>query len=73
MPKEMRSKNIIWTIDGICRYLDISRALFYRLVKYHKLPATVIEGKYCAHAENLERFFRDGTKTPPKNPDAPAE
>ncbi|MBW2598597.1 MAG: helix-turn-helix domain-containing protein [Deltaproteobacteria bacterium] len=67
------SPNIIWTIDRICDYLQVSRVLFYRLVRHHGLPATIIEGKWCAHTENLENYFRKGTSTPPRDISEEAE
>ena len=64
--KDLRSMKILWTIDNICDYLDISRPLFYRLVE-RGLPAVILEGKWCAHAENLDEYFRKGTKNPPRD------
>ena len=60
----MKSKNIIWGINDICEYTGIGKRVFYRLVR-HGFPVAVIEGKWCAHAENLEDFFRRGTLKPP--------
>ena len=62
------NKKVIWTLRGICDYCDISQALFYKLVKTGKFPATIIEGKWCAHKDNIEEFFRAITRIPPKNP-----
>lgn len=57
---DFTSKNIIWTADAIAKYLGVSRNKFYSLVQIG-LPAVVIDGKWCAHADNLEAFFRVGT------------
>jgi len=73
MAQQKSVSKIIWTIRGVCDYCDISKALFYRLVNTGKFPATIIEGKWCAHADNIDEFFRSVTRTPPKNPDAGAE
>ncbi len=68
---ELTSKKIIWTVEKIAVYLNVSRATFYELVKVG-LPAVVVNGKWCAHADNLELFFQrrtaSGTKQIP--PDA---
>ncbi|MFA5387192.1 MAG: helix-turn-helix domain-containing protein [Candidatus Paceibacterota bacterium] len=68
-----QSAKIIWAVKGICEYCGISRDTFYRLVRSGKFPAAVIEGKWCAHMDNIDDFFRLGTKTPPKNLDTDAE
>jgi hypothetical protein len=60
MNGEPVSKNILWTAETIAKYLGISRNKFYSLVKIG-LPAVVIDGKWCAHAENLETYFKVGT------------
>jgi len=60
MAVEPVSKNIIWTAESISKYLGVSRNKFYNLVQIG-LPAVVIDGKWCAHADNLEAFFRVGT------------
>lgn len=60
MAVEPVSKNILWTAESISKYLGVSRNKFYTLIK-RGLPAVVIDGKWCAHAENLEAFFRTGT------------
>jgi hypothetical protein len=55
-----QSKQIIWTAESIAKYLGISRNKFYILVEMG-LPAVVIDGRWCAHADNLETFFKMGT------------
>ena len=60
MNAEPVSKNILWTADAIAKYLGVSRNKFYNLVGMG-LPAVVIDGKWCAHADNLEAFFKIGT------------
>lgn len=70
---EKNSAKIVWTITRICEYCDISRVTFYRLVRLGKFPATIIEGKWCAHTDNIDEFFRVGTKTPPKDTNQEAE
>lgn len=63
---DCQSKNILWTAESIAKYLGISRNKFYNLIKVG-LPAVVIDGKWCAHAENLEAFFKMGTVKGTKN------
>jgi hypothetical protein len=60
MAGEPVSRNIIWTAESISKYLGVSRNKFYNLVQMG-LPAVVIDGKWCAHADNLEAFFKVGT------------
>lgn len=60
------SKKILWTADVISKYIGVSRNGFYDLVKMG-LPAVVIGGKWCAHADNLEMFFQRGTAVVTKN------
>lgn len=60
------SPKIIWAVEGICEYCGISRQTFYRLVKTGKFPATLVEGKWCAYADNLDRFFEAATRIPPR-------
>ena len=70
MAVDRASCKILWTADAIARYLGVSRGKFYSLVKAG-LPAIVIEGTWCAHADNLEVFFQRGTAKTTK--DIPAE
>jgi hypothetical protein len=55
-----QSRHILWTADAIAKYLGVSRNKFYNLVEMG-LPAVVIDGKWCAHVDNLEAFFKLGT------------
>jgi hypothetical protein len=70
MVADLTSKRIIWTADAIAKYLGVSKHKFYSLVKAG-LPAIVIDGTWCAHADNLETFFQRGTARVTK--DIPAE
>jgi len=67
------SVKILWTVRSICDYCQISKDFFYRLVRAGKFPATIIEGRWCAHMDNIDEFFKCGTKTPPQNPPEDAE
>lgn len=71
MVNDPASKKILWTADVISHYLGVSRNKFYALVKVG-LPAVIIEGTWCAHADNLEGFFQRGTNRATKtiSPDA---
>ena len=62
-----QSKNILWTAEAIAKYLGISRNKFLDLAKKKGLPAVIIDGKWCAHAENLELYFKLGTVKGTKN------
>lgn len=70
---EKNNTKVLWTVRAICEHCDISKDFFYRLVKAGKFPATIIEGRWCAHTDNIEEFFRLGTKTPPRDPNMEAE
>ena len=61
---ELTSKTIIWTSEGIAKYLGTSRSKFYALVKMG-LPAAIVQGTWCAHTENLEEFFKTITLSNP--------
>lgn len=67
------SKKIIWTVRAICEQYEISKDFFYRLVKAGKFPATIIEGRWCAHTDNVDEFFRVVTRKPPEHLDTEAE
>lgn len=54
---EHASRKVIWTVEKIAAYLNVSRATFYDLLNLG-LPAVVVNGKWCAHADNLELFFQ---------------
>lgn len=73
MAQQKSNAKVLWTVRAICDYCEISQVLFYRLVKTGKFPAGIIEGKWCAHTDNIDEFFRSVTRTPPKNPDQEAE
>lgn len=55
------SGKILWTAVVIARYLGVSRNTLLDLIKNHGMPCAIIGGKYCAHADNLEEYFRIGT------------
>jgi excisionase family DNA binding protein len=67
-----KSCKIIWTATEIAAYLGISKNKFYTLVK-SGLPAVVIDGTWCAHTDNLDAFFQQGTKHGTKSPHPDAE
>lgn len=64
--KENTTK-ILWTADSIAKYLGISKPKFLKLVKTTTLPAVVVDGTWCAYAENLEKWFEHSTKNRAKN------
>ena len=70
MAVAVESKKILWTAEAISKYLGVSRGKFYSLIKAG-LPAVIIDGVWCAHADNLELFFQRGTAKVTK--DIPAE
>lgn len=66
MAAAIESEKILWTAEAIAKYLKISKGKFYNLVKAG-LPAVIIDGVWCAHADNLEMFFQRGTAKVTKN------
>jgi len=78
MAQVTRSPNIIWSMETLREYIGglsgkpISESRFKKLVS-KGLPVTILDGTWCGHAENIERFMRDGTQKPPQNLNAEAE
>lgn len=72
MANGLESQKILWTADVIAKYLKISKGKFYNLVKAG-LPAVIIDGVWCAHADNLEMFFQRGTAKVTRDIPADAE
>ena len=61
------SENILWTAESIASYLGISKPKFLKLVKTTNLPAIVVDGTWCAHVDNLEKWFEQSTRNRAKN------
>ena len=69
------SKKLLIGAKAIAAYLTISKNTFYKFVregvalsdgKRVRLPATVIDNVWYAHADNLDEFFKIITLTPVK-------
>lgn len=67
------SKKLLIGAKVISAYLNISKPTFYKFVregftlpggKRIRLPATVIDKKWYAHADNLDEFFKLVTLSP---------
>ena len=57
-----RSNKILRTKKEIMVYLDISSEEIFRRFIKQGLPAVVIDGRWYAHAENLDDFFKVKTR-----------
>jgi hypothetical protein len=60
---EQTSAKILWTADVIAAYCKMSKKKFYRLVTAG-FPACIIDGQWCAHTENIDEYFKFGTRKP---------
>lgn len=69
------SKKLLIGAKAIAGYLTISKPTFYKFVregftlpdgKRIRLPVTVIDKKWYAHADNLDEFFKIVTLSPVK-------
>ena len=59
-----KQTDTLFGIKGICQYLNgCSKEMFYALVEMG-MPVTKKNGRIFAHAENIEKFFRDMTDKP---------
>jgi len=57
------NNNLLQGRDEIMAYAKFtSKNLFYGFVKQHKFPARVIGGRWYAHKENIDQYFKDITK-----------
>ena len=65
-------KKILIGCDAICDYVGVSRPLFYDFVK-RGMPARLIKGRWFAHSDNLDDFFKMLTFYKEKNPPEDAE
>jgi len=72
---ENASKKLLIGAKAIAGYLTISKPTFYKFVregvtlpdgKRIRLPATVIDKVWYAHADNLDEFFKIITLSPVK-------
>lgn len=60
MPQASNPK-ILTGMQAILDHIGVGKAAFYSLVKLG-LPATVIDGRWYAHADNLDAFFQQATR-----------
>lgn len=58
------NKKILVGVKQIVGYLEMSPPTFYKLLK-KGLPANLIDGKWYAHKENLDEYFKLVTRKPP--------
>lgn len=69
-----KSKKILSGSDEIQEYLGISEHLFYRFLKLRiPLPAVKINGRWYAHAGNLDDYFKKLTTEPTGNCNCPIQ
>lgn len=66
--------NLLQGRDEIMTYAGFStKNVFYDFVKKRKFPARVITGRWYAHKENIDQYFKDITKGGMKEIPADAE
>lgn len=70
---EYKSTKLLIGIKAISSYLTISKPTFYKFIREGftlsdgrkiRMPATVIDGLWYAHTDNLDEFFKIITLTP---------
>lgn len=54
----MNNTNVLIGRKAICEYLDnITKALFYKFIDMG-MPAVVIDGRWYAHIDNIDKWFQ---------------
>ena len=61
---------ILAGLDEICKYANMSKPTFYKFIKLG-MPAVIIEGRWWAHSENIDKFFQRITNVSMKNLELP--
>ena len=51
---------VLWGVRAIAEHLGVGRPKIYRLLEYG-LPAQKVDGTWCAHTENIDRYFAERT------------
>ncbi len=59
----MSERKILTSKKEILEYLGITEYKFYRMVEQGLIAATVIDGRWYAHADNLDEYFKKKTRT----------
>lgn len=52
-----KSSKLLIGVKAIMEYLQITEPIFYKFVK-RGLPAIVIDGRWYAHTDNLDDYFK---------------
>jgi hypothetical protein len=63
---ELKSQKILQGKKEIMKYCDISETLFVKFIK-SGMPAIQIDGRWYAHAENLDDYFKAMTRISMRN------
>ena len=63
---------ILCGVSEICDFGKMSRNLFYKFVKLG-MPAAFIDGRWYAHADNIDGFFQRITNVSNKGRKLPEE
>lgn len=69
---DKKDKKVLIGLAAITADLEMSVPTFKGLVE-EGLPATIIKGKWYAHKDNLDEYFRRRTLIRPKDIDEKAE
>ena len=58
----MNKRKVLTSKKEILEYLGVTEYKFYRMVEQGLIAARVIDGRWYAHADNLDEFFRARTQ-----------
>jgi hypothetical protein len=50
--------NVVWGASGIAREIGLSRRATFHLLEAGRLPAKKVGGRWVAHRESLNDFFK---------------
>jgi hypothetical protein len=50
-------RRLLVGVNEVCTYLQCCEQVFYKFIRLG-MPAKLIDGRWYAHAENIDTFFR---------------
>ena len=68
MMQVVRSRKVLIGVKAVTEYLSISEPTFYKFINLG-LPAIVIDGRWYAHTDNIDDYFKKITSV--RMPDVP--
>lgn len=63
---EQKNDRIITCRDDIMKYLNLSKYMCIKFIKMG-MPVLIIDGRWYAHKDNLDEFFRARTRVDSRN------